>query len=109
MGWVYLALAIGFEIAGTISLKLSAGFTRLAPTVAVVVFYGICFGSLGLALKTVPVSVAYTVWSAVGIAVLAAIGMIWFREPVSALKLAALAVIVAGVVMLYIADRLAEA
>jgi small multidrug resistance pump len=109
MGWVYLAAAIGFEIAGTISLKLSAGFTRLAPAIAVVVFYGVCFSALGLALKTVPVSVAYAVWSAVGIAVLAAVGMIWFREPVSALKLAALAVIVAGVVMLYIADRLAEA
>ena len=107
MGWLYLAAAIGFEIAGTISLKLSAGFTRPAPVMALVILYILCFSALGLALKTVPVSVAYAVWSAVGIAVLAAVGMAWFREPASALKLIALATIVVGVVTLYIADQLA--
>jgi small multidrug resistance pump len=109
MGWVFLALAIAFEIAGTISLTLTAGFTRLTPIIAVVVFYLVSFGALGLALKTVPVSVAYAIWSAIGIAIVSAVGMTWFGESVSALKVAALAIIVAGVVLLFVADQLAAA
>lgn len=107
MGWLFLAGAIGFEIAGTICLRLSEGLSRLLPSLAVFPLYGLSFACLALALKTVPLSVAYAIWSAVGIAVISAVGMTWFREPVSALKIGALVLIVVGIVALHLADRAA--
>jgi small multidrug resistance pump len=105
MGWVFLAAAIGFEIAGTVNLKLADGLTRLWPSLAVGPLYLLSFACLSLALKTVPLAVAYAIWSAVGIAAIAAIGMTWFAEPVSAPKLAGLILIVAGVALLQWADQ----
>lgn len=106
MGWFFLALAIGFEIAGTISLKLSEGMSRLIYVAALPGFYGLSFVMMGLAMKTVPLSTAYAIWSAVGIAVLSVVGFYWFNETFSALKIAALAMIVAGVAALYLAEAL---
>lgn len=100
MGWFYLALAIVFEIAGTVNLKLSEGLSKLWPSLAVAVFYILSFGCLSLALKSVPLSVAYAVWSAIGITAIAAIGILWFGEPATVAKLIAIALIVIGVVML---------
>jgi small multidrug resistance pump len=96
--WVYLVLAIVLEVAGTTSMKLSEGFTKFWPAVAVAVCYGVSIYLLALALKRIDVSVAYAVWSGVGTALVAAIGVLWFREPLTALKLASLILIVAGVV-----------
>jgi small multidrug resistance pump len=90
--------AILFEVAGTISMKLSEGFTRPLPSVLIFLFYGAAFTLLTLALKKIDVSVAYAVWSAVGTAVIAGIGIVWFKEPLTALKVASLLLIVAGVV-----------
>jgi small multidrug resistance pump len=109
MGWFYLALAIGFEIGGTISLKLSEGMTRLVYVATLPGFYGLSFMMMALAMKTVPLSTAYAIWSAVGIGVLSAVGFFWFGETVSALKIAALAMIVAGVVALYLAETVTAA
>ena len=109
MGWFFLALAIGFEIAGTISMKLSEGLTRLIFTVPVLAFYGLSFAMMAQSLKSVPLSAAYAIWSAVGIAVLSVVGILWFGESVSALKIAALALIVVGVVTLYFAETLTAA
>lgn len=106
MGWFYLALAIGFEIGGTISLKLSEGMTRLVYVATLPGFYGLSFMMMALAMKTVPLSTAYAIWSAVGIGVLSVVGFFWFGESVSALKIAALAMIVAGVAALYLADSM---
>jgi small multidrug resistance pump len=105
MGWIYLALAIGFEIAGTVNLKLSDGLSRLWPTVAVGVLYVLSFASMSFALKTVALGTAYAIWSAVGIMSIAAIGILWFGEPASTLKLIAVALIVVGVVMLQLASN----
>jgi len=96
--WVMLVGAIFFEVAGTICMKLSEGFTRPLPSVLIVLFYGVAFTLLTLALKKIDVSVAYAVWSAVGTAVIAGIGIVWFREPLTALKVASLLLIVAGMV-----------
>jgi small multidrug resistance pump len=98
VSWLYLALAIVCEIAGTTALKLSNGFTRLAPAVAVVVLYGISFTLLSLALKQIDVGVAYAVWSGVGTALIATIGVLAFKEPVTAIKVGCLALIIVGVV-----------
>lgn len=98
MTWLYLALAILLEISGTTCMKLSEGFTRLVPSILLVVFYTLSFGMLTLALKKLDVSIAYAIWSGVGTALIAAIGVLWFKEPATALKLISLGLIVIGVV-----------
>ena len=100
MHWFYLILAIAFEVAGTTCMKLSAGFTKLAPSVLMWVFYGICFGCLTLALKKVDVSLAYAIWSGLGTALIATVGVLYFREPVSILKVVGIVAIIGGVVAL---------
>ncbi|CAN5306351.1 multidrug efflux SMR transporter [soil metagenome] len=97
MGWVYLVAAILLEVAGTTSMKLSEGFTRLGPSVAIFAFYGLAFVLLTLALKSFDVSVAYAVWSGLGVAVISLVGILYFQEPVTALKVGSLLLIVAGV------------
>ena len=98
MGWLYLVLAIVLEVAGTTSMKLSDGFARPGPSVAIFAFYGLSFISLTLALKSFEISVAYAVWSGIGVALISLLGILYFQEPVTALKLGSLALIVAGVV-----------
>jgi small multidrug resistance pump len=102
MAWIYLLLAILLEIAGTTMLKLSDGFSKLLPSIAMVIFYALSFGTLSLTLKRIDVGVAYAVWSALGTALIAAIGVLWFHEPVTALKIISLVAIVGGVVGLYL-------
>lgn len=98
MSRLYLAVAILSEVAGTTSLKLSNGFTRLVPSLAVIILYGMSFTMLSLALKKIDVGVAYAVWSGVGTALIATIGVLWFKEPLTALKVGFLALIIVGVV-----------
>jgi small multidrug resistance pump len=98
MAWVYLIFAILAEVAGTTSMKLSEGFTRTAPSAFIFVFYGLSLALLTLALKRLDVSLSYAIWSGLGTALIAAIGILWFREPVTLLKLVSLALIVAGVI-----------
>jgi small multidrug resistance pump len=102
MAWVYLLLAILLEIAGTTMLKLSGGFSKLLPSIAMVIFYALSFGTLSLTVRHIDVGVAYAVWSAVGTALIAAIGVLWFHEPVTALKIISLVAIIGGVVGLYL-------
>ncbi len=99
---IYLMLAIVAEVAGTTSIKLSEGFTRLLPSVAIFVFYGLSLSMLSLALKEVELSFAYALWSGVGIALIATVGILWFREPMGALKMVSLGLIVIGVAGLHL-------
>lgn len=98
MSWLYLALAILLEICGTTCLKLSAGFTQKLYGGLVFAFYGLSFYSLGLALKQIDVSAAYAIWSGLGTAMIAAIGIVWFKEPITATKIASIGLIIVGVV-----------
>ncbi len=101
---LYLMLAIVAEVAGTTSIKLSEGFTRLLPSVAIFGFYGLSLGMLSLALKEIDLSFAYAVWSGVGMALIATLGILWFREPMGALKMVSLGLIVIGVVGLHLSS-----
>jgi small multidrug resistance pump len=101
IGWVFLGLAIAFEVIGTIALRYSNGFKVLLPSVLVVIGYGASFYFLALALKQrVPLSSAYAIWSAVGTAVIAAAGVLLFSERINALKIIGIAAIIVGVVAL---------
>ena len=105
MSVLYLAVAIILEICGTISLKLSHGFTRLGPAGVVMICYAASFAFLSLALRGIDLSVAYAVWSGVGTAIVAAIGIVWFGEPAGGWKLLFLALIVLGVAGLHLSGR----
>jgi small multidrug resistance pump len=96
--WFFLAAAIALEVAGTTSMKLSDGFTKLIPSVLLFVFYAASFVALTFALKKIDVSIAYAVWSGFGTALIATIGILFFRESVSWLKLACILLIILGVV-----------
>lgn len=84
-------------------MKLSEGFTRAGPSVMILVFYAISLFLLTLSMRSIDVSVAYAIWSGLGTALIAAIGILWFGEPATALKLVSLVLIVAGVVGLNLA------
>ena len=101
--WLYLALAIVFEVVGTTSMKLSEGFSKLLPSLMTVVFYCLSFGALALALKRFDVSLAYAIWSGLGTCLIALVGILYFHESVSALKLISIGCIVAGVIGLNLA------
>jgi small multidrug resistance pump len=96
--WIYLIAAILFEVSGTTCMKLSEGFTKLVPSVLIFVFYGLCFSFLTLALKRIEVSVAYSVWAGLGTVLIAIIGIIWFRESATFIKLLSIALIIMGVI-----------
>ncbi len=96
--WVYLLVAIAFEVMGTTSMKLSEGFSKLVPSAAVVVFYLLSLGMLTLTLKKLDMSIAYAIWAGVGTALIAGIGVFYFKEPMTALKLGSISLIIAGVV-----------
>ncbi len=98
MSWIFLVFAILFEVAGTTCMKLSEGFTKLLPSVGLGVFYLLSLTLLTLALKRIDVSVAYAIWSGLGTAVISVIGIAIFREPVTAMKIGSLVLIVLGVV-----------
>ena len=100
MKWVYLALAIGFEIAGTTCMKLSDGFAHLKYALLMGFFYLGCFIFLTLTVKRMEVSTAYAIWSGIGVALLSLIGLFFFKESFGAMKLFGLAAIIVGVVAL---------
>ena len=91
MGWLYLILAIILELFGTSMMKLSNGLTVLWPTIAMFAGYVLCFIFLSFALKTIDMSVAYAIWSAVG-------RIVFFHENITFAKLAGILLIVTGVI-----------
>ena len=105
MAWLWLMLAIVLEVSGTLCLKWSAGFTRLLPSILIVVFYSASFASLVMALKRIELGVAYAIWAAAGTALIVALGIVLFKESASLLKLSGIALIIVGVVLLHISGK----
>jgi len=103
--WIFLTVAILFEVAGITSMKLSRGLTEPVPSIAVVVFYVCSAAAVILAMKILELSTAYAIWSGVGTALAAAIGVVYFREPLTLFKLGSLALVILGVVGLSLAGR----
>jgi small multidrug resistance pump len=100
MAWLFLGIAIGAEIIATTSLKYSEGFSRLGPTIIVVIGYVIAFFFLGQALKTMDVGIAYAIWAGLGTAIVAVIGIALLDEPVSTMKVLGIAMVIGGVAAL---------
>jgi len=102
MNWTYvwLIIAIAFEVIGTSALKETEGFTRLVPTIVSLVAYGFAFYFLALSLKALPMGVVYAIWSGAGIVFIAAIGWFVFRQALDAPALLGMALIIAGVAVI---------
>jgi len=100
MPYLFLAIAIVSEVAATSALKGSEGFTRLAPSVLVVTGYASAFYFLSLALRTIPVGVAYAIWSGAGVALVALVAWVVFGQRLDLPAIIGMALIVAGVLTL---------
>ena len=103
--WIFLLVAILAEVAATSLLKLSEGFTRLWPSLAVVAGYGLAFYFLSLTLRSIPVGVAYAVWSGLGIVLVTLVAWFAYGQRLDAAGIAGMALIVAGVLVLNLFSR----
>lgn len=100
MQWFYLGIAIVAEVIATSMLKTTEGFTRLTPSLIVVAGYVTAFYFLTLTLKTIPVGVAYAVWSGVGIVLVALVAWLWHKQTLDLPALIGMGLIVAGVLVM---------
>jgi small multidrug resistance pump len=105
MNWLYLMIAIVAEVIGTSALKASEGFTRLGPSAVVVVGYGTAFWCLSHALRTIPMGIAYGIWSGVGIVLISLVGFVVFRQRLDVPALLGLALIIAGVAVIHLFSK----
>ena len=104
LSWTLLSFAIFTEIIGTVSMKLSDGLTRLVPTVMIFVCYGLSFAAFSVAIKKIDLAVAYAIWAGLGTAGISIVGLVWFKETASVLKLVCLGLIIVGVVGLNLSN-----
>ncbi|MFD4356361.1 DMT family transporter [Nocardia sp. NPDC058518] len=101
MTLLFLVLAIATEVTATVSLKLSEGFTKLVPSIVVVVGYGAAFFFLSQALKRgMTIGVAYGIWSAVGVAAIATIGVLFLGERLTLVQVGGIGLVILGVLAL---------
>ncbi|MDJ0910977.1 MAG: multidrug efflux SMR transporter [Woeseiaceae bacterium] len=100
MAYTILFIAIIAEVIGTSALKISDGFTKLVPSLVVVVGYGFAFYFLSIVLRSIPVGIAYAIWAGVGIALIAIVGVLFFKQTLDAPAIAGITLIVAGVLVI---------
>jgi multidrug transporter EmrE-like cation transporter len=98
MIYLWFSLAVAFEVGWALSMKISDGFTRFWPTVATIAMYLLSVVFLSLATRKMDVSVAYAIWAGCGVSLIAVAGMVWFKEPADATKIASLVLILIGIV-----------
>ncbi|MFC4174081.1 DMT family transporter [Microvirga sp. GCM10011540] len=105
MNYVYLFAAIICEVIATSALKAAEGFTRLGPSVIVILGYGLAFYCLSLTLRTIPVGIAYALWSGIGIVLIALAGWVFYRQPLDGPAILGMALIVTGVLVINLFSR----
>ena len=105
MAYAYLLVAIVAEVIGTTALKSSEEFTKLFPSVVVVVGYGLAFYCLSLVLRTIPVGIAYAVWSGVGVVLIAVAGAVMFKQVPDIPAIIGMSLIIAGVVIMHVFSK----
>ncbi len=103
--WAALVIAIVFEVGGTTSMRLAEGFTRVTPSVMMVVFYTVSFTLNTMVIRVLGLSVTYGVWCGAGTVLTALIGVYYFKEPATAIKMVSMGLIVMGVMGLHSASR----
>lgn len=108
MPYVYLAVAILAEVAGTTALKWSDGMSKLVPSAVVIVAYSVAFYSLSLALKSISVGIAYAIWAGLGMVLIAILGAVIFKERLDLAAYAGIGLIIAGVIVLNVVSDAAR-
>jgi small multidrug resistance pump len=103
VSWLLLGIGIVLEVAGTLCMKLADGFRDLRAAGLMYLFYGLSLTTLTLAFKRLDVSVAYAVWSGLGLALVVLVGIVWFREPATTARLVCLLFILIGLIGLQLA------
>ncbi len=99
IGWIFLALAIGFEVAAATCMKLSEGLTRIWPSILMAVFYILCFLAMIKSLEYLQIGVVYAIWAGIGTAAIAFIGVIMFGDTMPWVKILGIGLIVCGVAL----------
>jgi small multidrug resistance pump len=105
MGYLYLAIAIIAEVIGTSALKASAEFTKLFPSLIVVIGYGLAFYFMTLALRTIPLGITYAVWAGVGIVLVTIIGIFLYNETPDTPAIIGMGLIIFGVVIIHVFSK----
>jgi len=105
MAYLYLAIAIVAEVAATSAFKASAEFTRLLPSVVVVIGYGVAFYFLTLVLRTLPIGISYAIWSGVGIVLVSVVGAVLFKQIPDTPAIVGMGLIIAGVVVINVFSK----
>lgn len=100
MNWLILAMAICAEVVATSALKASEGFTRLIPSILVVVGYAISFYLLSLTLKVIPIGITYAIWSGVGVVLISLAGWYFYGQKLDLASIIGISLIVSGVMVL---------
>lgn len=107
MGYLYLGIAIICEVIGTSALQASNGFTKILPSIIVVLGYGLAFYLLGFALKFMPVGIAYAIWAGLGIVLIAIIGAIAFKQIPDMPAVIGMGLIILGVLVIHLFSKTA--
>ncbi|MBN2647267.1 MAG: multidrug efflux SMR transporter [Thiotrichales bacterium] len=105
MGYLYLALAIFTEVTATSALKASAEFTKLGPSILVVVGYAASFYFLSLVLKTVPLGITYAIWAGMGIVLIAVVDAVLYKQIPDLAAVIGMSLIVAGVLVIHLFSK----
>ena len=105
MAYLYLAIAIIAEVVATSALKASSEFTKLIPSLIVIVGYGIAFYFMTLVLRTIPIGITYAVWSGVGIVLVAVVGALLYRQIPDIPAIIGMGLIISGVVVIHALSR----
>lgn len=108
MGYLYLGLAIIFEVIGSSFLKASEGFSKLIPSVVVIVTYVIAFYCLSLSIKTIPLSIAYAIWAGVGIILTVLVSVFIFKQAIDIPAIIGIAFIITGVLIINYFSKVAH-
>lgn len=103
--FIILFFAILSEVIATTSLKFSEGFTKLVPSIIVVIGYGLSFYLLSLSLKVFPIGVAYAIWSGVGLVLTVIAGIILWRETLDWARVAGIILIIAGIILINVFSK----
>lgn len=108
MAYIYLAIAVFGEVVATSSLKASAEFTRLVPSILVVVGYSAAFYFMMLTLRTIPVGITYAIWSGLGIVLVAVVAAVWYKQIPDVPAMLGMALIIAGVVVIQLFSKMVQ-
>jgi small multidrug resistance pump len=100
MKWIYLSVAILAEVIATSALKSAEGFTKIIPSAMVVLGYGVSFFFLSLTLKSIPVGIAYAIWSGIGITLISVIGFFIYKQSLDVPSIVGISFIIAGVIII---------